>query len=377
MTMRVLHTAMVITACMFVQPAFSADRWIAPSAVGKKDGTSPSNAASPSSLDSMVRSAGPGGRVFFITDRGSYKGSGYRIWSGGQSGKPVTISGATSSGKSARAMVYGTGERFVSLYSGANYVTISNFNFESFGQGVIYIGAKLKGVNIENVDASKIRKFVDMPDTAGLDGFTFKNLTSKKFSKAFIQLRHAVNGLITDVNIDSARTDGDPLPFGVHADGKTGNVTIRNMTVKNILYSYNADPNRYWNGDGVATERETYGIRIENVRVEGSSDAAFDLKGGTSSKPHLVINSSGYNVKRGLRVWGYTQADNVRINGLKMPWTTKYGKTITQSYKPGGTAAVWMKAGSTLRYRNIYLDNVKIAPPTFDQRDGKSYANPY
>jgi hypothetical protein len=368
---------MVITACFFIQPALSADRWIAPTAVGKKDGTSPANAASPSSINTMVRAAGAGGRVIFITDRGSYKGSGLTIYAGGQSGRPVTITGLTSGGKPARAMIYGTGERYFNLYSGANYVTISNFNFESFGQGVIYIGAALKGVNIENVDATKIRKLVDMPSTASLDGFTFRNLTSRKFSKAFIQLRNAVNGLITDVNIDSARTDGDPLPFGVHADGNTRFVTIRNMVVKNILYSYGGDPYKYWNGDGISTESATYGIRIENVRVEGSSDAAFDLKGGTSANPHVVVNSSGYNVKRGLRVWGITQADNVRISALRMPSTVINGKTVSQSYGPGGTTAVWMKAGSTLRYRNIYLDNVKIATPTFDQRDGKSSAIAY
>lgn len=60
-----------------------------------------------------------------------------------------------------------------------------------------------------------------------------------------------------------------------------------------------------------------------------------------------------------------------------MSATTKYGRTVTQSTSAGGRASVWMKSGSTLRYRNIYLDNVKIAPPAFNQSDGKSYAISY
>lgn len=376
--MRILHAAMVITACAFAQPALSADRWIAPSAVGKKDGTSPGNAASLYSLDSMIRAAGPGGRVLFVADKGTfYPPYSVAVRAGGQSGKPVLLTGMNSSGSPARAKFVGKGSRLFNLYSGASNLTFANMNYEGFGQGVVWIGSSLSNINVEYCDASKIRKFIEVDSNASLTGFTFKNLTSWKFSKAFIQLRNASNGLITDINIDSARTDGDPLPFGVHAEGKTRYVTIRNMTVKNILYSYNADPNRYWNGDGVATENETYGIRIENVRVEGSSDAGFDLKGGTSSNPHVVVNSTAVGTKRGLRVWGYTQADNVKIYGLTLPSTTKYGRTVTQSTSAGGRASVWMKSGSTLRYRNIYLDNVKIAPPAFNQSDGKSYAISY
>jgi hypothetical protein len=367
----VLLSAAILAASVVSSGA--ADRWIAPVAVGKKDGSGPNDAAAPTSVDAQVRAAGPGGRVIFIADRGAYSGvQSLAVRSGGTAGQPVTLTGATSSGNPAVARLVGTGERIFRLYDGANHLVIANFAFEAAGQGAVAVEGDLTGLTVRDSDATRVRKMIEMPGGSSLTDFTFRNLTSSKFSKAFIQLSDASHGLITDLWLDSGWSDGDPLPFGIHADGVTHDVTIRNMTVRNILYSYNGDVNRYWNGDGIATENQTYAITMDNIHVDGSSDAGFDLKGGTAEKPHVVTNSTVTNVKRGLRVWGTVHADNVRIGVLRFPSAIINGKRVTQSSRSGPLASVWMKEGSTLRYRNVTRDGVTLAPTQFDRWDGPS-----
>jgi hypothetical protein len=372
---RLIATLVFAVFAIAASTTFAADRWIAPTAAGKKDGSSAADAAALGSIDAQVKAAGAGGRVLLIADRGPFRNVGsVNIRSGGASGRPVRIMGATASGAPALVTLESNGSRVFQLYDGANHLAFANIAFRNAGQGCIFIAAPMEGLEVSDVDATGVRKLLDMGNEARLTGFTLRNITSSKFSKSFIQLRNASNGLVTDLWLDSDWTDGDALPFGVHADGVTHDVVIRNMTVKHIIYSYEGDVNRYWNGDGIATENQTYAITIDNVSVDGVSDAGFDLKGGTAEKPHLVSNVTITNAKRGLRVWGTVVADNVRIGALRFPSALVNGKTVTQSPRSGPLAAVWMKEGSTLRYRNVTRDGVTLDASGFDRWDGPSNA---
>jgi hypothetical protein len=365
----------ILVLASAVTDAFAADRWIAPTAVGKKDGSGPADAAGIGAIDGQIRAAGPGGRVFLIADRGPFMDTGnIDVKSGGTPDRPVTVTGATSTGAPAVATIDGIGLQIFRLYTTASHLTFRNIAFRDAGQGCFVVVEPITGITISDVDATGVRKLFDMRDGTSMTGFTFRNLTSSKFSKSFIQLKNASDGLISDLWLDSAWADGDAFPFGVHADGVTHDVTIRNMTVKRIVYSYQGDPNRYWNGDGIATEEQTYGITMDNISVDGVSDAGFDLKGGTADRPHLISNVTVNNAKRGLRVWGNVVADNIRIGNLRFPSAVVNGKTVTQSSGSGPLASVWMKEGSTLRFRNVTRDGVTIGATAFDRWDGPSNA---
>ncbi len=358
--------------------AHAADVYVAPKGMGAEDGSSIHDAASFSKLNEMIERAGPGGRVLLRTDLGPYRARYFGIKTGGAPGSPVTLTGVGIDGEPALVEAVGRNrKRFFDLGDGADHLVFSGWRFSKVGEGAFYLFGARTGLTLERVDGTDLRNLVNMDGEASLTDFTFRGLTSSKFSKGFVQLTNASDGLIEDIDIDSAFTDGDPLPFGVHMDGVSHDVTIRNMRVRNLLNSAEGNPEKYWNGDGIALENDTFGVTIENVHVDGSSDSGFDLKGGTAERPHVVTDVSANNVKRGLRVWGVTRADGVTITNLALPSAVQPdGSVVTQTQSAGNTVAVWLREGAVLELGRVTIDGEPLTEDDIDIHGGLATVTP-
>lgn len=339
----------------------AADRYIAPTGLGSRTGESIDHAAPFSRLDEQIAAAGAGGRVLFRTDLGPYKGRRHAISHGGEYGAPVELTGTNAAGEAATIRVEGNGKPFFELMAGADHLHFAGWAFSNTGQGALRIRAEIAGLTLDRIDGTNLRQLVDTDEGAGLRGFRFSGLTSSGFSKAFVGLRNATHGLIENCDLDSNWQDGDPIPEGIHIDGLSYDITIRDVTIRNIVYSRRHDPHTYWNGDGIATERETRDIYISRVRVDGASDSGFDLKGGTREEPHVIVDSVATNVKRGLRVWGVTIASDVDLENIGLPSVTlEDGSILTQTLEAGEPMAVQVQDNATLIYRRIELDGRAI-----------------
>ncbi len=337
--------------------ASAADRYVSPSGFGSRSGDTPDNAAPFARFNEQIAAAGAGGRVLFRTDQGPYGGSHRPITYGGASGSPVTLSGVDGDGNDAIVEVVGNDRPFFELMSGADNLRFVGWSFTNTNQGAIRIRSAISGLVLERIDGTGLRQLVDTDDGASLSGFRFDRLTSSRFSKAFVGLRNASHGVIENCILDSNWQDNDPIPEGIHIDGDSYDITIRNVSIRHIVYSKFGDPDRYWNGDGIATERATRDIRIVGVYVDGAADAGFDLKGGTQGYPHRISASAATNVKRGLKVWGVTVATDVRLKNIKLPSVTLLdGSVLTQSFEAGPPYPVEVVKGARLYHSAISVD---------------------
>jgi hypothetical protein len=109
------------------------------------------------------------------------------------------------------------------------------------------------------------------------------------------------------------------------------------------------------NGDGFATERGVYDVRLENTLATGNTDAGYDLK---SSRTTLV-NARAEDNKRNFRFWG--------------PDTTVQGCTGLAPRTRGGSgsqAQVWAGANAGVTMTGCTLQDASAATIVFDLDTG-------
>jgi Ca2+-binding RTX toxin-like protein len=292
--------------------------YVSPNGSGLADGSSIENAAPFRAIGSMISAAEPDDEVLMLADQGAYTLTGAAIiivGGGGTDGHPIVIRGIDSAGNTMRAEIVGTrpdpfepdgfvGEQVFRLVNGADNLTFKDMSFSNIGYGAFRVGADIRNLTIENVDATNVQRFfedyVTAPNaTATITGLTIRNVNVDGFSRGVIRLNYDTSDvLIENVHGDSQRQDetGTAFAIGIHIEGTAHDITIRNSSMRNAEDRLSGS---FWNGDGFATEGGAYDIRFENVLSTGNVDAGFDIKSTSTTFDNAVAEDNG----RGYRLW--------------------------------------------------------------------------
>lgn len=289
--------------------------YISPIGSGTKDGSSWTNAGTISSLSSFIAKAGPNGEILLRADQGAYKVTGQiTIRAGGEAGAPIAIRGVDATGKSLNAQFVGTratdwstgkpeGTEVFRLLTGANHLKFQNMAFENVGNGAFRIGADIKDLTLEHMQANNVRRFLEDTISSGyasasVDGLTVRDAKIDKFSQNAIKLRYdSRNILIENVTGHGDANTPEKYVQGIALDDTAHNVVFRNV----VMQGSNArgSSTDYWNGDGFTTESGNYNIRFENTVASGNMDAGYDLK----SSDTVLINTIAEGNNRNYRFW--------------------------------------------------------------------------
>lgn len=352
--------------------------YISPTGSGLADGSSVANAAPFSAIGSMISGAGSDGEVLMLADQGDYNltGSAIIIVGGsGADGHPVVVRGIDSAGDTMRANIVGTrpdlfdpdgfvGEQVFRLVNGADNLTFKDMSFTNIGYGAFRVGADIRNLTIENIDATNVQRFfedyVTAPNaTATITGLTIRNVNVDGFSRGVIRLNYDTSDvLIENVHGDSQRQDetGAAFAIGIHIEGTAHDITIRNSSMRNAEDRLSGS---FWNGDGFATEGGAYDIRFENALSSGNVDAGFDIKSTMTTFDNTVAEDNG----RGYRLW----ATDTVLTDI----------TSVDPYLRGGNSSqnhIWFNRGAAATIiRPVLIDNVSTT--AISLTEGSATAN--
>ena len=151
-----------------------------------------------------------------------------RIGAGGAAGKPVSIAGVDGAGRPARAKIVGNrtkpgdangadGAEALRLLAGADHLSFSSLAFENVGNGAIRVGADIADLEIRDVGARNVGRFLEDnasegAATASIDGLTIRDVDIAGFSKGAIRLQDDTRRVTIDnVSGDSERQPGGTL----------------------------------------------------------------------------------------------------------------------------------------------------------------------
>jgi hypothetical protein len=332
-----LLLAGILFAVAYAGPASSREPrtlHIAPSPAGMENGLDWANAGSLEKLSAFIAMAGPDGKVLLKADGGPYRVSRpIAIRAGGANGLPVKIAGVDSAGKPAKAEIVGTradpwylegsaGSEVFRLSAGANHLRFEQIVFRNQGNGCFRIASDIQGLEIRDVDARNVRRFLENNATgsgerASVDGLAIRRVTVRGYSKGAIRLASdSGNIIMEDVIGDSERQDGDDFAIGVALQDSVHDVVLRRVTMMNSHDS----THKYWNGDGFTTERSVRSIHFEDTVASGSTDGGYDLK----SSETTLLRARAEDNMRNFRIWGdSTIADCVSRNPRKRGGTGK------------------------------------------------------
>jgi Ca2+-binding RTX toxin-like protein len=287
--------------------------YISPAGSGDKSGSDINNAASIGSLNTLIGRAGPGGEVLLLADQGDYNVTGILgITRGGAEGEPVVVRGIDSDGNAMAAQFTGSrpadwqagdaaGNELFKLGTGADNLEFRDLRIDNVGTA-FRVTADLANLHIEDVDANNVRRFFEdyasaPSGTATISGLTIRDVDVQGFSRVAIRLQYDTNNVVIDnVSADMAGQTGDDLPAGIHLDDTVHNVTLSRVVMENVQSTAGA----YFNGDGFATERGVYDVRLIDTVARGNSDGGYDLK----SNATLVLRALGEENGRNYRLWG-------------------------------------------------------------------------
>jgi Ca2+-binding RTX toxin-like protein len=297
-----------------------ADYYISPTGSGSKNGAGIENASTLSQLDKILANAQPGDRILLIADKGDYNiTKSISLTHGGTENGAITIKGISSAGAdmaatfvSNRAQTYSPqavqGQEVFRLLDGADHLKFENMNFQDVNTAFRLAGT-LEGISLEHMKADNINRFVynlvtGTATSATVSDLTIKDVDVSGFAKAVVSLRYDTNNVvIEDVTGDSQHIDGSNFATGIQLDGTVHSVIVKDTKMGNITDTVN----RYWNGDGFATEKDVYDVAFINTYAYNNTDAGYDLK---SSKTTL-INAVAEGNTRNFRFWA---ADTVLEN---------------------------------------------------------------
>jgi hypothetical protein len=342
-----------------------AARYVMPSAQGTGDGTSWTNAAPISRLDTLIAAVGPGGVVYVRADAGPYafKGDPVSIAHGGTEGMPVTVIGVDASLAPAKAVMIGDrtawtlpndpekvtnvgewreGPVIFRLSKGADHLTLKFLDFQRTGHPFYLTGPTHTGITVEDCSAYNFRRFFEHDLKTSHVGTVIRRVTGTGFSKTAIRIRGDSHDVVLqDIVLDSGRQDGDTWATGVELNDTAHDVTMTRVTVKNCHDTSWNRPDVFWNADGFSSEPGNYNItRIECVST-GHTDAGFDDKG--RNVKHVNCTASGNSVN--YKFWGPSHVNenckalNPRRRGNANPqyqyWLAGSGEGVKQAGDEG------------------------------------------
>ncbi|WP_309546971.1 calcium-binding protein [Sphingomonas sp. SUN019] len=320
--------------------------YVSPTGSGSGDGSSMANAARIDDLANLVATAGPGGEIRLIADQGSYSvpASAIALVDGGAAGRPVTIRGIDSAGNAMAAELVGTreipfdpanpvGEEVFRLLDGADHLVFQDLSFANVGTA-IRVGADVEDITIQQVAARDVGRFFEDFVSAGnatatITGLTIRDVAIDNYSKGAIRVQYdSSNVVIQNVRGDSGFVDGDNFAIGVQIAGTAHDVLIERTAMRNALDTTDS----YANGDGFASERDTYNITLRDVIATGNSDGGLDLKTDSVVVDGAIVSGNGRN----LRLWGV----DAQVSGLL---STDAGAPVVT----GNREHVWLAAGAS------------------------------
>ena len=343
-------------------------RYVAPQASGTGDGTSWSDAAQLQDLPRLMGQVRNGGQIWLRADTGPFQVTGkIDLASGGLAGAPVVVRGVDGDGQPAAAVIEGNrtspydphgdpGKSVFDLGTGAAHLTFQDLAFSNVGN-VFLAGGDVTDLLISDVTATNVRRFftnskADGVASAVVSDLTIRRVTVQGFSKRVLELRYGSHDvLLEDVVGDSDHQDGDDFAMGVHLMDTVHDVTFRRVTMRNIQDTLE----KYWNGDGFATERGVHDITFDSTTSSGNTDAGYDLK---SSRTTLTGVTSTDN-KRNFRLWGQD--------------VTVRGATVTDPHKRGGIssqAQFWIGDDARVQIQDSTVRDASPDTVVFDLEPG-------
>jgi hypothetical protein len=349
-----------LVACLFVpnsslgSEAPARTRYVAPTSVGRADGSSWTNAAPLERLPDLVNQLTEGGEILMRADRGPYHLSEPVFLGERGSGAPLTIRGVDPSRGTARPLIIGsrtepyspntaaTGRPIFVLDSGADGLSFERLRFKNVGNGCFVLRGAVRDLTISSVVAKNVRRFIEITEDsrASVGGLVVRRSTVSGFSKGAIRLRNDSHDvLIQDVVANSRGQDGDLFAMGFLLTDTVHDVVFRRVVAMNARDTVTD----YHNGDGFVAERGTYGLRFEDTMAIDNMDAGYDIK--ASHVTFLRAAASGN--KRNYRVWGSDVQmvairgnDPIRRGGMGTPtqvWAGPSARfTINDSHFVGG-----------------------------------------
>ena len=341
---------------------------VAPQAAGSGDGSSWSDAAALTDVPRLMSRVHDGGEIWLRADTGPFPVTGrIELGSGGVAGAPVVVRGVDGDGRPATATFQGDrttpydadgepGKTVFELGTGASHLTFQDLAFTDVGN-VFLASGDVTDLLITDVTATNVRRFftgnkADGVSSAVVSHLTMRHVAVHGFSKRVLELRYGSHDvLLEDVLGDSEHQDGDDFAMGVHLMDTVHDVTFRRVTMENIQDTLE----KYWNGDGFATERDVHDITFEDTVSRGNTDAGYDLK---SSRTTLTGVTSTDN-KRNFRLWG----DDVTVRGA----------TATDPHKRGGSssqAQFWIGDDAQVRIEDSTVRDASPDTVVFDLEPG-------
>lgn len=156
---------------------------------------------------------------------------------------------------------------------------------------------------IEDVDADKVRHFLDIYDQKNKP--TVSNLTVQRiragFTKRGIRLRYGSNGIVIRdfqlTHLGPNRARGD-IPVGIGIVDQVHNVVIERGLIENVLTEL-SDQKKYWNADGISMERGVRDVVVRDVVIRNCSDGGIDSKATNVFIDRVRVEGC----TRNLRLW--------------------------------------------------------------------------
>lgn len=337
---------------------------ISPTGGGRRDGRDWGNAGTLADLPRFVASRPQGGQIWLRGDAGPYLSRKTVVLrSGGAYGSPVVIRGVDASGRPTVRPVFvgnrvapyrpkgAVGHQVFELQAGSRNLVFTNLGFVNVGSAFV-VGGDTREITVSNMTATNVRFFLDNlrakhEPTANATGLTVRQVKVDGFSKSAIRLRYdSSNVLVEDVVADSRQQDGDNFAMGVALQDRASNVVLRRVTMAGSRDT----KNKYWNGDGFATERLVADVLFEDTRAIGSTDGGYDLK---STRTTLVRAHAEGN-KRNFRFW----ANDTTVSGCTAARPVRRGGV-------GGAAQVWLGVRAQVVMRDCRFVDGSAPSPVF------------
>jgi serralysin len=344
------------------------DYYISPNGSGTETGVGIRNASTLGQLDTLLAKARAGDRILILADKGDYTVSkAISLTHGGSAAGAITIKGVSSSGADMAATFVGNraetyspkaaqGLEVFRLLDGASNLKFANMAFEDVNTAFRLAGTG-RNIAIEHMTADNVNRFVYNLATGGassatVSGLVIRDIDVAGFAKGVVSLRYNTNNvLIEDVSGDGRNIDRGNFATGVQLEGTVHAVVIKDTKMGNITDTVN----KYWNGDGFATEKHVYDVAFINTLAYNATDAGYDLKSSSTT----LVNAVAEGNTRNFRLW----ADDTVMENVTGKNPVYHGGMSTVP------ANVWLGAGARATILDSEFTDATGKALLFDLKD--------
>lgn len=352
-----------------------ADAYVTPAGAGRQDGSDWDNALATADggLQKAWDGAGPGNSVFVAG--GAYGAVTLRMAEGGAGAEKMKRLVGVDRGVAGfkRPVFTGTwtkeapekGPTFVSMAPGASFIEIANFELRSY-KGVLVAKGPNHGLRILDVDAQECRDafwieggaVASVPDSGSGD-IVLDGCDVIRYTKRALRTMDGVHHMkVLNCVADAGGKDYavEVFPVGFHIlGGKASGVKDHHIEFVNCEARNNwhdAGPDKYWNADGYAAERNTADLTFINCRAFGNTDGGWDLK---TTRPKWVDCVAIAN-KRNYRVWTQPAGEKAVFENCLSAYAIDYGDR-------GHDVGFWIQGGgeATLTRCTAWEDRVPVS----------------